>query len=266
LEELASYSVQNLALSKERWLAQDYKSVVDWNQPSSLEPNSYLTAIQYDALGRIKAQTAPDGRIIIPAYNERGLLLSEEIDDGGNLTDYLKEMRYDARGQRSHAEYHNGVYTRYTYDTETFRLTRLLTRAGASILQDLNYTYDPVGNITLKKDDNIPDIFYANQQVHPAQSYTYDALYRLTEATGREHMGGASFGPEDNWDDAPFLHQHHQNDNMPMQNYTQHYVYDEAGKIIELRHQAATGSYTRDYQYSSTNNQLRRHVHLHPRS
>jgi hypothetical protein len=43
---------------------------------------------------------------------------------------------------------------------------------------------------------------------------------------------------------------------MPMQNYTQHYVYDEAGNITELRHQAATGSYTRDYQYSSTNNKL----------
>jgi RHS repeat-associated protein len=43
---------------------------------------------------------------------------------------------------------------------------------------------------------------------------------------------------------------------MPMQNYTQYYAYDEAGNITELRHQAAAGSYTRDYQYSSTNNQL----------
>ena len=55
---------------------------------------------------------------------------------------------YDAKGQRTALLYGNGTSTAYIYDPLTFRLIRLLTTRGSEILQDLNYTYDPVGNIT----------------------------------------------------------------------------------------------------------------------
>ena len=38
-------------------------------------------------------------------------------------------------------------------------------------------------------DDAQQTIFFRNQRVEPSADYTYDAIYRLIEATGREHLG-----------------------------------------------------------------------------
>ena len=40
-------------------------------------------------------------------------------------------------------------------------------------------------------------IFFCNQRVEPSADYTYDALYRLVSATGREHLGqtGSAINP-----------------------------------------------------------------------
>ena len=36
-------------------------------------------------------------------------------------------------------------------------------------------------------------MFHANQQIDAGCDYTYDPLYRLIEATGREHIGQSAF-------------------------------------------------------------------------
>ena len=54
-------------------------------------------------------------------------------------------------------------------------------------LQNIHYTYDPVGNITHIHDDAQQTIYFRNRRVEPSAEYTYDAIYRLIEATGREH-------------------------------------------------------------------------------
>ena len=56
-------------------------------------------------------------------------------------------------------------------------------------MQDLSYTYDPAGNITQIADDAQQTIYFNNQVVTPDADYTYDAIYRLIEAQGREHHG-----------------------------------------------------------------------------
>ena len=66
-------------------------------------------------------------------------------------------------------------------------------------LQNLHYTYDPAGNITHIHDDAQQTIYFRNQRVEPSNDYTYDALYRLIQATGREHLGQAG---------APIPHSH----------------------------------------------------------
>ncbi len=47
-------------------------------------------------------------------------------------------------------QYGNGSETSYDYEPETFRLKQLKTtrNSDGAVLQGLNYTYDPVGNIT----------------------------------------------------------------------------------------------------------------------
>jgi hypothetical protein len=49
-------------------------------------------------------------------------------------------------------------------------------------------------------------IFFQNQRAEPSQAFTYDSVYQLIEATGREHLGQletpSPYGPStvsDNW-------------------------------------------------------------------
>ncbi|MBK8828686.1 MAG: hypothetical protein IPO26_18925 [Saprospiraceae bacterium] len=43
-----------------------------------------------------------------------------------------------------------------------------------------------------------------------------------------------------------------------MRNYNQKYNYDQVGNIMQMRHVAQNGNWTRNYQYSSNNNHLTR--------
>ena len=77
--------------------------------------------------------------------------------------------------------------------------------AGGSPLQDLTYTYDPVGNVSHIGDPAQQTIFFSNQVVTADTDYTYDAIYRLVQATGRELAGNAA-QPQTTWDDVPGGH------------------------------------------------------------
>jgi hypothetical protein len=83
----------------------------------------------------------------------------------------ISNINYNARGQRVLYDYSDPTVTpppaspattcevTYQYDPFTFRLTNLTTNRVASgavtaaVLQDLLYTYDPVGNV-VETDDN----------------------------------------------------------------------------------------------------------------
>ena len=116
-------------------------------------------------------------------------------------------------------------------------------------LQDLSYTYDPAGNITAIRDDAQQTIYFNNQVVEPHAHYTYDAIYRLIEATGREHSGQAS-QPQTTWDDQFRVHLPQPNDGQAMRRYTEQYKYDEVGNFLHLIHQAQSGDWTRGYNYN----------------
>ena len=64
--------------------------------------------------------------------------------------------------------------------------------SDGAVLQNLAYAYDPVGNITEIKDSAQQTVFFDNDVVSPSTQYVYDALYRLIEASGREHAGGVA--------------------------------------------------------------------------
>lgn len=85
--------------------------------------------------------------------------------------------------------------------------------------------------------------------------FIYDALYRLTEVRSRELIGLASFGAEDNWNDAAWQTSH-KGDGNAVQNYTQKYTYDEVGNILKLQHIAGSASYTRTYDLDINSNRL----------
>src|SRR5207247_137417 len=115
-------------------------------------------------------------------------------------------------------------------------------------VQNLSYTYDPVGNITHIQDDAQQTIYFKNQRVEPSNDYTYDALYRLIGASGREHIGQAG-QPQTTWNDEFRVRLPHPGDGQLMRNYTEAYEYDAVANFEKLIHQAANGNWTRSYAY-----------------
>jgi hypothetical protein len=148
------------------------------------------------------------------------------------------------------------------YDPLTFRLTNCTTTrqgfpADQQTVQDLSYTYDPVGNITHIQDDAQDAIFFSNKLVAPSNDYTYDPIYRLTNASGREHLGqngGGVFVPVPaSYNDVPRVHLLQPGDGNAMGTYTEQYVYDAAGNFQQYVHTGADPAnpgWTRSYTYN----------------
>jgi RHS repeat-associated protein len=245
-----------------RQLVSDYHINIDWNGSPSREIDIFETSATYDALNRPKETILPDGSVVIPTYNIGGYLENLEVDalGLGNPVDFMKGQDFDAKGQRESIKYGNDTISKFFYDANTFRLTNLLTTDSSNAkLQDLQYTYDPVGNIT-EVEDLAQQIFYfQNAVINPIKKYNYDALYRLKKANGREHAGSTVRPPHE--DLAHLAGIPSQNSANAVREYTQNYEYDAAGNILEMKHRTsgagATGSWTRNYDYNtSADNQL----------
>jgi RHS repeat-associated protein len=258
------YDFKGQAIAVTRRLFKKYKETAHWtdaNLLADLEAQLFTFVTDTDALGRITRQTAPDGSIITPLYNEAGLLNNETVLHSGDTvpSTYIKNIDYNEKGQRDKIVYGNDVSTLFYYDKETFRLKRLQTFPSGSGggLQDWNYTFDPMGNITHIEDKINPVTFFQNQLIAGIAEYTYDALYRLTEAKGRENNIALGFDNKDNWNDAPFMQAINPGDPVAMRNYIQTYQYDSVGNIRQMKHQSTGNDWTRDYTYENNNNRLR---------
>jgi len=244
-----------------RQLVSDYINNIDWNGSPTLEADVFETSSTYDALNRPKQTILPDNSIVLPTYNLGGYLDNLQVDimGLGNPVDFMKGQDFDAKGQRQYVKYGNDTITKFFYDANTFRLTNLLTtHHNNAPLQDLHYTYDPVGNITEVVDDAQQTYFFQNNVVQPLKKYNYDALYRLKKATGREH---ANTGAPHHEDLAHLSGIPSANSVAAVQNYTQYYDYDKVGNISKVKHiRASGGSWTRTYFYdhNNANNQLLR--------
>lgn len=256
------YDFKGLPVATTRKLFKDYKSVVNWidaNLDTDLEIDAFTFITQTDALGRKTTQTAPDGSIITYFYNEAGMLNSETVThvNPALTTTYIKDIDYNEKGQRNRIIYGNDVLTKFFYDKKTFRLIELETkRKNNDPLQDWHYTFDPAGNIASIVDNAVPVVFFDNQKVMGLSEYTYDAIYRLIEATGRENNEALNFGDCDNWNDAPFMSQLNPGDPMSVRNYIQSYQYDPVGNIKVMKHVASGGNWTRSYEYETATNRL----------
>ncbi|WKA60352.1 SpvB/TcaC N-terminal domain-containing protein [Planococcus shenhongbingii] len=259
---MSEYDYTGEPKSTTRRLFKDYKSITNWidaNLEVDLESASFTFISETDALGRATKQTAPDGSITTLSYNEAGLMNSESVAhiNPAITTIYIKDINYNEKGQRNQIVYGNDVITYFHYDKETFQLRQLETkRQNKDALQDWRYTYDPSGNITHIEDKCIPTTFFNNQKITDISIYTYDALYRLVKASGRENDTQLSFDSKDNWNDSAFMKQLNPGDPIVMRNYTQSYLYDDVGNILRTKHQASGNSWIRNYKYEDANNRL----------
>ena len=287
-----AYDFKGNVLCSSRQLVSDYEAIPDWNAGPQVEAETFEATTMYDALNRPIQSVAPHSsltratfNVTQPRYNEAGLLESLDVwlarsTKPVGLLDPSREapspvgvtnIDYDAKGRRQHIDYRNGVSTSYGYDPHTFRLTRLITRRGAARfpgddpqpniadwpgrhLQNLHYTYDPAGNITHIRDAAQQTIFFRNRRVDPDNDYTYDALYRLIQARGREHLGQTGGKPvPHSYNDAPRVGIHWSaNDGNAMGTYVERYVYDAVGNFLQMQHKGTDPGHpgwTRAYGY-----------------
>jgi RHS repeat-associated protein len=258
------------------------------NRPvQSIAPHSSLARAKYHIIQPVfnEANLLERVDVWLERTAEPGALLDPGAEAPAPVG--VASVEYDAKGQRLRLEYKNGAVTRYRYDPDTFRLVHLYARRGAAFtadcdnpapppptiaapdrppqgracgLQNLHYTYDPAGNVTHLREDGQQAIFFRNRRVEPSNDYTYDALYRLIQATGREHLGQHG---------APVAHSHGDagrvgllsadaagrfapNDGNAMGAYVERYVYDAAGNFLRTQHRGtdpAQAGWTRAYSY-----------------
>jgi RHS repeat-associated protein len=263
----AKYDFKGNLIETSRRLVKEYQKQIDWNHPPA-DDETFTSTTQFDALNRPILITTPHNANIVPSeirpiYNEANLLNEARVKvRGGAEEAYVTNIDYNAKGQRELVEYGNGATTAYEYDPDTFRLTHLKTirQSDNAQLQDLFYTYDPVGNITSIRDDAQQTIYFNNSVVKPHADYTYDAIYRLIQAGGREHLGQVGGAPSPTSPtDAPRVGLDHPNDGHAMGQYEEEYLYDEVGNILSVRHHGTNPNHPgwkRCYQYALGSNRL----------
>ena len=129
-----------------------------------------------DYLGRMQKIVYPDTEVIRYGYDEGGQVVSITGTSAGLVTEYVRDIGYDEYGQRVFIEYGNGVKTEYTYDKARRWLDTIRTQKDMETYQNIEYSFDKVGNVLGYKNDTT---YYSTEQ-----NYSYDGLYQLTEAQG----------------------------------------------------------------------------------
>jgi RHS repeat-associated protein len=211
---------------------------------SVLEPRRHEVTSSFDALGRRTRVIAPADAtghraVLDIGYDHAGALTRVTLDG----SPIVERIAYNARGQRALVALGNGTIVRYAYDRATSQLARMRAERGAQptpltyrgagpVWQDCGYEYDLVGNV-LAVHDRTPGGGAGPTPDRLDRAFTYDALYRLLEATGRECDLPAV--PE------PWAVDARCADVTRVRPYTERYRYDASGNLVDLRHDGRPG-------------------------
>jgi len=243
--------------------------LVDWTSlPNILGTQEFVTNTEFDALNRITKITLPENvnserKEIVPTYNRAGALEKVNYDS----IEYVKNIAYNAKGQRLLIAFGNDVMTRYTYSTTTFRLLRqksekytysqvgdahIYTPESGTKRQDDAFDFDLAGNIlkilNRTTDCGISGSALGNDALD--REFEYDPLYRINSAKGRE---------SDTQNENDYLYSDAPVPGNPNANhvraYTRQYNYDRLGNVQQLK-QLGTNGFSRNFNYNSVVNTL----------
>ncbi|MBX8489363.1 RHS repeat-associated core domain-containing protein [Pseudomonas lijiangensis] len=250
----SDYSVIGSAITETRDFLKALETP-DWpltetDRDALLENDPLQTRHTFNALGEAIEQTDAMGNMQRFRQTVAGQLKSVALILAGTTQaqTLVGDIRYNAFDQVEQETAGNGVVSLAVYEASNGLLQSLsASRTGNETLQSLHYSYDPVGNILQIEDTVQPVRFFANQRIEPVSRYTYDTLYQLIEATGREVNSGASHGPA-----LPGLQPLPPDPNQ-VSNYTQSYDYDPAGNLLQMRHVGAQ-SFTRTMRVAPDSN------------
>ncbi len=263
-----TYSMLEEVLHTSRQMIKHKATAINWNDDPVLEKEVYPITMTYNAIHQKITETTPDGSVTKNTYNQAGQLYSVSVVySDTSIQPVIDRIIYDANGQRTSIVYGNQVNTKYRYEDTTLRLksiksTRPVIKGENPKLQDNEYYYDPVGNITRTQDFTIDVVFSKNQKVDPISNYTYDAIYQLILANGRQHQGITANTYKNNTSDSSFKQCLYgpppsTNDADKLENYREVYTYDDSGNLIKKQHIATSTSWTRELPVADHSNRLK---------
>jgi len=145
-------------------------------QTGTTQPKTAVFEYRSNYLGQMESIVYPDGEEVSYAYDYGGNVTGVKGRNRGVNFTYVDKIGYDEWGQRAYLRMGNGTETRYTYDEMRRWLSRIQTGQNNTVLQDITYSFDLVGNV----------LSYANKAggYQTEQRYAYDGLYQLTGAEG----------------------------------------------------------------------------------
>jgi insecticidal toxin complex protein TccC len=208
----------------------------DWG--ADLSPDIFVSRWEYNARHQQVSLTDARNNLQRQHYNIAGQLLSSNALLNGQPAEQvlLSEVTYSAAGQVLRETAGNGVVSDYAYEPQTQRLAALNTSRPAeagryAVLQQVSWQYDPMGNILTVTDASTPVRFTRNQRVIPTRTYSYDARYQLTEASGREN---ATAGQQTSALPTPIVPL--AQDASAVTGYTRTYTYDRGANLTTVQH------------------------------
>jgi len=135
--------------------------------------DSYETGLTYDSMDRIIEKILPSNEELEFYYNEQGKL--------NKIRGYINQTNYNAFGNPLNRSYFNAKITTFDYYSDNARLKQIKT----DTVQNLNYSYDDVGNV-VSINDSANNRYYA---------MSYDNLDRLTNVSINAYKWVYSYDP-----------------------------------------------------------------------
>ena len=190
---------------------------------------TWIWSAEYDTWNRVQTMTYPDGEEVTYSYNRAGNLQKMDGEKQGRSYSYISRIGYNKYEKQVFLQYGNGSVTTYNYEPKRQRLAQMSVNSNNSMIMNSSYVYDALSNIL-----GISNSAEAQTDIGGKTShiYSYDDLYRLTEASG-EFKGKTESG-----------------------NYTLSMQYDIMGNILQKNQQHSINdseqnatSYDFEYKY-----------------
>ena len=137
---------------------------------------TYDSSYAYDGNNDVIEMVYPSGRVVTYARDNLGRVTSVTTKENATASTetVLSAISWRPFGPASSLSFGNGLTQTLGYDLDG-QLTDIQTTDGGTAIQDLHLAYDAAGNIT-----DVTDNLTSSQ----SESFDYDVMNRLTDATG----------------------------------------------------------------------------------